>query len=238
MSLKTFSHADAIWTAHPELAPLALHARGFAPDAAALDTQLSVLHAQARARLAAGAEGEFPEIQAWRRAFSRMGLKPTQYRCAAESLLRRFRKEDALPAVHPLVDACNAASLAFAIPIAVFDLSQVAGALQVRPATGREQYLGFGGEAERPEPGEVVFADEQQHAHARRWCHRQSAGSTIRPGTAEVLIVAEAMHAGAAQDLVRLEAVLRGLLAALGAAVLDARQLQRGDPLLALGQQP
>ena len=237
MSLKTFSHADAIWTAHPELAALALHAHGFAPAAAALGSQVSALHDLARARLAAGAEGEFPEIQAWRRAFSRMGLKPTQYRCAAESLLRRFRKEDALPAVHPLVDACNAASLAFAVPIAVFDLAHVAGALQVRPATGREQYLAFGGGAEQPEPGEVVFADEQQHAHARRWCHRQSAASSIGAGTAEVLIVAEAMHAGATQDLVRLEAVLRGLLAALGAVVLDARRLQRTKPQLPLAQQ-
>jgi DNA/RNA-binding domain of Phe-tRNA-synthetase-like protein len=48
-----------------------------------------------------------------------MGLKPTQYRCAAESLLRRYRKERFLPRIHPLVDLCNAISLAFAIPVAV-----------------------------------------------------------------------------------------------------------------------
>src|SRR5207237_5536508 len=57
----------------------------------------------ARERLsAAGTESELPEIQAWRRTFSALGLKPTQYRCASESLLRRFRKEGSLPAIHPL----------------------------------------------------------------------------------------------------------------------------------------
>lgn len=234
MSLRHFSHAEAIRVAHPELAVLALHVRGLVPGAAAPAAQIAALHAQARARLAAGAEGEFPEIQAWRRAFSRMGLKPTQYRCAAESLLRRFRKDGELPALHPLVDACNAASLAFAIPIAVFDLAHVAGSLQVRPATGTEQYLAFDGQAEQPEPGEVIFADANGHAHARRWCHRQSARSTIRPETAEVLIVAEAMHAGAAQDLDRLEQALAELLGALGATVVDARRLHAQATHLAL----
>jgi DNA/RNA-binding domain of Phe-tRNA-synthetase-like protein len=39
-------------------------------------------------------------------------MKPTQYRCASEALLRRFRKEGALPRIHPLRDLCNAVSLA------------------------------------------------------------------------------------------------------------------------------
>jgi hypothetical protein len=73
---------------------------------------------RATARLAERPESEFPEIAAWRRAFSQMGLKPTQYRCASEALLRRFRKVGSLPWIHPLVDVCNAVSLAYAIPIA------------------------------------------------------------------------------------------------------------------------
>jgi len=70
----------------------------------------------AAARLAVSSEAEFPEVQAWRRAFTQMGLKPTQYRCASESLLRRYRKQGSLSQLHPLVDLCNATSIAFAIP--------------------------------------------------------------------------------------------------------------------------
>jgi DNA/RNA-binding domain of Phe-tRNA-synthetase-like protein len=64
-----------------------------------------------------------------------MGLKPTQYRCASEALLRRFRKDGSLPWIHPLVDVCKAASVAYATPIAMFDLDQVTRNLTVRHAT-------------------------------------------------------------------------------------------------------
>src|SRR5438132_10564816 len=103
-----------------------------------------------------------------------MGLKPTQYRCAAESLLRRLRKEGSLPRIHPLIDFCNAVSLAFATPVAVFDIAEIAGGIEVRHAAGDETYLAFSGETEHPAAGEVIFADDAGQAHARRWTNRQS----------------------------------------------------------------
>ncbi|HEX2547025.1 MAG TPA: phenylalanine--tRNA ligase beta subunit-related protein [Ramlibacter sp.] len=199
-----FSHHPALWAQYPELAAGALFARGIHRDVDA-GAVIARHEATASQRLAqAGSESELPEIQAWRRAFSRMGLKPTQYRCASESLLRRFKKEGAMPRIHPLIDACNSISMAFAIPIAVIDLDRVAGDLQVRHADGSERYLTFGGETEHPEPGEVSFVDAQGNAHARRWTNRQSGLSAVRDATTQVLIVAEAMHAGAAQDVARL----------------------------------
>lgn len=129
--------------------------------------------------VAVAAESELPEIQAWRRAFAQLGLKPTQYRCASESLLRRFRKEGRLPALHPLVDLCNAVSLAFAVPVAVLDVAQITGPLKVRYATGTETYLTFASETEHPAEGEVIFADQAGHAHARRWTNRQSGGPQL-----------------------------------------------------------
>ena len=130
-----------------------------------------------------------------------MGLKPTQYRCAAESLLRRFRTQGSLPRLHPLVDLCNAVSLAFAVPVAVLDADQVAWPLEVRYASGHEDYLTFGGEVEHPAPGEVIFADQAGQAHARRWTNRQSGRSAVSPATSTVLIVAEALHEGAATTI-------------------------------------
>jgi DNA/RNA-binding domain of Phe-tRNA-synthetase-like protein len=84
----------------------------------------------ARQRLNHQPEGEWPEIQAWRWAFSTMGLKPTQYRCASESLLRRFKTENTLLSIHPVIDLCNAVSMAHGIPIAVFDADLVNGYLR------------------------------------------------------------------------------------------------------------
>jgi len=226
-----FRHSDALWADYPALVPGVLHARGISAD---VDVGPRVAHfnAIAQDRLAAGPEGEFPEVQAWRRAFSSMGLKPTQYRCASESLLRRFRKENTLPSLHPLVDLCNAVSLAFAIPIAVFDVAKVQQQLEVRYATGAENYLTFGGEIEHPEAGEVVFADagEPPNAHARRWTNRQSGLSAVSAETREVLIVAEALHASAAEDVGRLMGTLAQELAAVWATEPRTQLLSRTSP--------
>ena len=108
-----------------------------------------------------------------------------------------------------LTQCCND----LAIPIAVFDTNKIAGDLEVRRATGRETYLTFGGETEHPEPDEVIFADGEGRAHARRWTNRQSGLSAVRETTGSVLIVAEALHASAGEDIERLVATVVDALA-------------------------
>lgn len=202
-----FQHADDIWRDFPELNVGALFIDNVRSEVSVED-HVRRFQAIAEDRLGAGSESDLPEIQAWRRTFARMGLKPTQYRSASEALLRRFRKEGSLPAIHPLIDLCNAASLASAIPIAVFDLSNVSDFLHVRRAVGNETYLTFADETENPEPGEVIFADAEGRAHARRWTNRQSGLSAIRPQTTRALIVAEALHETARSDIERLISTL------------------------------
>lgn len=206
-----FQHADTMRSEFPELATRTLHIESIHLDADGSDA-IAHFHAVATSRLSASSEGEFPEIRAWRRAFAKMGLKPTQYRCASEALLRRFRKEGDLPRLHPIIDLCNAVSLAYAVPIAVFDTARIAGGLEVRPATGAEIYETFSGEIENPEPGEIIFADRSGRAHARRWTNRQSGYSAVHSKTTASLIVAEALHPTAAHDLANLMAELKAAL--------------------------
>jgi DNA/RNA-binding domain of Phe-tRNA-synthetase-like protein len=206
-----FQHSSDLWADYPDLVAGVVFAAGISADAD-VGPQVARFTAIAEARLAAGPVAEFPEIQAWRRAFSSMGLKPTQYRCAAEALLRRFGKEGALPRIHPLVDLCNAISLAYATPVAALDVDKIDGSLEVRYATGDESYLTFSGETEHPAPREVVFADADGRAHARRWTNRQSGHSAVRDTTTTVLIVAEGLHASAPADIPRLTAELAAAL--------------------------
>jgi DNA/RNA-binding domain of Phe-tRNA-synthetase-like protein len=231
-----FFHRPAIWSAHPELVAGTVVVQGIRDDLP-LTAPTAAFTARGLARLAQASEGDWPEIQAWRRTFSRMGLKPTQYRCASESLLRRLRKDQVLPALHPLVDLCNAASVAYGIPIAVFDTGRIAGgSLQVAPADGSETYLSFSGEREAPEPGEVVFVDGSGHAHARRWTHRQSALSAVRPQTASVLIVAEALHASARDDVPALLAELTAALRTVGCRSSGVHGLSAASPRFDFGE--
>src|ERR1700743_3965509 len=121
-----FQHSSEICHDFPELVPGVVFATGVTSDVAAGD-RVAKFTAVASSRLEREPESELPEIRAWRRTFAKMGLKPTQYRCASEALLRRFPKEGILPQITPLVDLCNAVSLAFAIPVAVLDVSMITG---------------------------------------------------------------------------------------------------------------
>jgi len=224
-----FQHSAEIWRDFPELVAGAVFADGITHDVAAGD-RAARFTAIAKSRLDAATESELPEIRAWRHAFTRMGLKPTQYRCASEALLRRLRKDGAFPPLHPLVDICNAASAAFAIPVAVFDVSKVTGRLEVRYAAGVEQYLTLSGQAEQPSPGEVIFADQAGQVHARRWTNRQSGLSAVHAPTTAVLIVAEAMHDTASSDLPELIAAIAEELRAVWAITPAAALLSRSAP--------
>lgn len=154
------------------------------------------------ARLQALAIAEFPSIAAWRRVFADLGVKPTQYRNAAESLLRRLSKRGDIPTINPLVDLGNMVSIRHALPVAVIDRSGVAGAIAVRFADGDEPFDDLGSEETTyPEPGEVIFVDEAGAACARRWCWRQSVPSATDLSTTEAIFVIEGHHDTAETDV-------------------------------------
>lgn len=195
-----FCHSEKVWNQFPQLVPGLLVVEGI-NDQVDVAGRLRPWFERGVNRLSQVSEGQMPEVSAWRRAYSQMGLKPTKYRSAAEALLRRFKREEDLPRLHPLVDLCNAVSLAFALPVAVFDLARVDSYLEVRHADGSEKYQAFSGQVEHPDPNEIIFADAAGQVHARRWTFRQSRRSVIGPETARVLIVSEALHESAESDV-------------------------------------
>ena len=211
-----FRHVPELWHDFPQLVPGLLVVQGIRADIYA-EVPIASWYRQAEDRLRSQSEGQMPEIAAWRRVYAQMGLKPTKYRSAAEALLRRFKREKDLPRLHPLVDLCNAISIAYALPVAVFDLAKIDSFLEVRRAVGSETYLSFNGEIEHPGAGEIIFADASGHAHARRWTFRQSQLSVVGKNTGRVLIITEGMHERANKDVPSLLAGLTRDIAALWA---------------------
>ena len=195
-----FRHVPEIWQRFPQLVPGLLVVHGIDPSGE-VENQIRRLYDRAGKRLQDQTEAQMSEVAAWRRVYSQMGLKPTKYRSASEALLRRFKREQDLPRLHPLVDLCNAFSLAYALPVAVFDLERVEEWFEVRPATGTERYLSFQEQIEHPDAGEIIFADAAGHAHARRWTFRQSRRSVVEQGTEKVIIVSEGVHEQAGEDV-------------------------------------
>jgi DNA/RNA-binding domain of Phe-tRNA-synthetase-like protein len=168
--------------------------------------------ASIRARFSEQPLSQIEALAAWRKVFRDFGVKPTQYRSAAEALLRRLVKQGEIPSIHLLVDICNLVSIRSALPVAAFDLAQVSTPITVQFAEGGEPFWSLGEQqASSPSPGEVIFLERTGRVAARRWCWRQSRESATQAGTRAALVTVEGHHesarsevAQAIQDLVEL----------------------------------
>lgn len=189
------------------------------PTSAGLAEAFKAEQAVVRDRLGDTPLSEIPALAAWRRAFRAFGVDPTQYRSAAEALLRRLTKQGELPSIDTLVDLANLVSIRHALPVAVFDSGSISGGIAVRFARGDEPWADLGSSTtERPEPGEVIFADEADVVVARRWCWRQSAASAAREDTTEILVTVEGHHEEAMANVTDALLDLEQLLEAHAAA--------------------
>lgn len=156
---------------------------------------------------------ELPTLAGWRAAFRQFGVDPTQYRCAAEALLRRLTKKGDIPAINAIVDCCNLISIRYALPVAAIDLRQVQGMVTVHFAQGNEHFNPLGEDQPGPpEPGEVIFSDDKGMVVARRWCWRQSVESAAGLETGDLLITIESQDASGSAVIEQAMTELRDLL--------------------------
>ena len=174
---------------------------------------------------------DLPSIAAWRTAFRRFGVNPTQYRCAAEALLRRLSKAGDIPSINTLVDIGNLVSIRYGLPVAIFDWREVTGTVTVRMATGSERFTELGNaEPVHPEVGEVIFVDEAELVLARRWCWRQSAESAAREDTTTILVAIEAQHENGAEAVRAACHDLQQLLATYSGGDISSELLNATQP--------
>src|SRR5215216_19444 len=211
-----FAYDDAVAERYPTIRAGVIHATNLAngPSSPELLDEYWAEQRAASERLNATAIADLPSIVAWRRAFARFGAKPTQYRNAAEALLRRLAKHGDIPTINTLVDIGNLVSIRYAMPVAVFDQANIAGSTTVRFATGAELFTDLGStDIVHPDPDEVIFVDSSDIVRARRWCWRQSAQSATSTTTVDALIVVEGHHDTAGRDVESALTDLTSLLA-------------------------
>lgn len=229
-----FGYDAALLERCPELVAGVVWVDGLAagpapPEVAEL---LAAAVAAVRAAIAAPPEiARLPSIAAWRLVYSRFGVKPNRYPCAAEALVRRVVETGDVPRIGALVDLCNAASLRHGIPVAPFDLRAVVGdTLLVRLAAGNETWRGSSTADAEPVPaGEVVYADAGSEVLSRRWNWRQADKGKIAADTTQVVITTEAVHAESAAAVAGVLADLTAYLPNIAARV-DKDILGAGQP--------
>jgi DNA/RNA-binding domain of Phe-tRNA-synthetase-like protein len=194
-----FQYDSQILKRFPKLAGGALLGTGLknGPPVDELRQIYQVEQQQALARIGSTPLSEIETLSAWRAAFRIFGVDPTQYRSAAEALLRRLTKKGDIPNINAVVDICNLVSIRYALPVAALDIRELEGVISVHFATGNEWFWPLGEAAtEHPELGEVIFSDQAGRVFARRWCWRQSLESAVQENTQNVLFTIEAQHEG------------------------------------------
>lgn len=178
---------------------------------------------------------DLESISAWRRAFSAFGVKPTQYRCAAEALLRRLTKQGDIPSINMLVDIGNMISIRYGIPIAMCDTAAIKNKITARFATGTETFNDLGSsESVHPEVGEVIFVDDKGMVIARRWCWRQSAESASSESTTGLLVTIEGHHANAQADVQAALQDIQALLTQYAGGTMQSALLSVDNPALTI----
>ncbi|MGP4022966.1 B3/B4 domain-containing protein [Actinomadura sp. 3N407] len=178
---------EAVRELRPDFAVLVMTAEGLANGPG--DQESEGWLAEAAGKADAGD----PHVEAWRDAYRAFGAKPQRTRPSVDALLRR---SGALPSINKVVDAYNAVSVEYALPIGGEDLDAYQGAARLVRATGDEPFdVVAGGEpaVEHPNAGEVVWRDDAG-VTCRRWNWRQCVRTRLTETTKNGLFLLERLE--------------------------------------------
>ena len=178
---------DAVRELRPDFAVLVMTAEGLANGPADRESENWLAEAAEKA------DAGDAHVEAWRDAYRAFGAKPQRTRPSVDALLRRA---DALPSINKVVDAYNAVSVEYALPIGGEDLDAYQGPARLVRATGDEPFdVMAAGEptVEHPAPGEVVWRDDAG-VTCRRWNWRQCVRTRLTETTKNALFLLERLE--------------------------------------------
>lgn len=216
-----------VFDLRPDYRALLMAVDGLRPAASDADSDglLTRAECQARQALSATPVEDLPHVAAWREAYRAFGAKPQRTRNSVEALLRRA--ESGLPRVNRLTDLYNAISVLHQIPLGGEDLGGYTGSPRLIRAAGTEPFdTVAGGEPiiEHPEPGEVVWCDDDG-VTCRRWNWRQARRTQLRDDTTTALFILDALDPVTDADVLAAAAELAEHLVRLGPEVTVAQRL-------------
>ncbi|MHB9301902.1 B3/B4 domain-containing protein [Thermofilum pendens] len=145
---------------------------------------------EARRRFTLESLKDDPVVRLYRDFYWRvLGVDPTKQRPSQEALLRRILRGET-PRVNPLVDAGNAASVKYLVPIGLYDVDSFKGRdLVFRRARQGEEFNPIGSPRKKLTPNQIVLSTlDGQILHV--YPYRDSEETKVTPATRRVLVVA------------------------------------------------
>ncbi|MEZ4387616.1 MAG: phenylalanine--tRNA ligase beta subunit-related protein [Candidatus Krumholzibacteriia bacterium] len=105
--------------------------------------EIDTLAAAYREEFAGCLPSEIAPLGEARRLYKSFGMDPSRHRPSSEALLRRVLNHKGLYRLNNAVDTCNLASLAFLLPIGMYDLDRIVGDVVIRRGRPGEEYEGI-----------------------------------------------------------------------------------------------
>lgn len=133
-------------------------------------------------------EHEF--VKAWDEAHVKFGSNPNEFFSSIKSLLNRIQQGGGFPFINSVVALFNFISIKYLIPCGGDDVDTIEGNLHLGFAQGDEKFIPLGSdETESPEPGEVIYFDDQaKNVMCRRWNWRNGDFTKITENTKKIVI--------------------------------------------------
>lgn len=115
-----------------------------APSGEALLTAFDQTVSQLAAKYDMPDIAQLPHVQSTREAYKALGKSPTEYRCAAEAMLRRIAKGNGLYRINNCVEVNNIISVRSGYSIGSYDLKNLDGDVELLRAPDGAHYPGIG----------------------------------------------------------------------------------------------
>ena len=180
-----------------------------------LEAEIRTAVEEARRTLSLDGLKDHPIVRAYRDFYWRvLKIDPTKQRPAQEALLRRVLRGEPLPRISPAVDAGNAASIKYIVPIGLYDLEKIKGdVLRIRMSRRGEVFRPIGGTPFELDE-QIVLASDTQILHV--YPYRDSVDTKVEEATKDLLVVVAGVPGVDANRLVDTALYLRRLFAILG----------------------
>lgn len=129
-------------------------------------------------------------IKEWDEVHKKFGSNPNKFPPSIKSLLKRIQKGGGLPYINSVVALFNYISIKYLIPCGGDDVDKIEGSLHLGFAKGNEIFIALGStEPENPEPGEVIYYDDETlNVMCRRWNWRNGDFTKITENTKKIVI--------------------------------------------------
>jgi DNA/RNA-binding domain of Phe-tRNA-synthetase-like protein len=174
------------------------------------------------------ADGHTAHLKAWRSAYRSFGVKPQKFRPSFDALMRR--SATGLPSINRVVDAYNAMSVKYGLPVGGESIDAYVGPLRLVRASGSELFdtvVDGQSVSEVVESGEVVWMDDAG-VTCRRWNWRQGTRTRVEGNSGRVFFLFESLAPFPVSRLHEEAEELKALVATSDSSIVS-RLIVRGD---------